>query len=450
MGRIWRGNIPLIIRWLGPSACVLVLLAVIGCQQSNFEEADELRLTAWQLYQEGQFDRAEGEALKSLQLVEAEFGMDHPTRASVLNVLAKIYDKQFRHAEAESLFLIAVDIDEKWPNTRKSNFATILYNLGEHYKAGQEPRKAVPYLIRSLDLREEAFGPVHRLVAMSTGALARAYYSLGELDSALSLLERTLKINQETLPSNHINITSTLQTLGAVLIKKGELDSGEVLLQRALSRDIETYGVNHANTANCYYKLGFLFVTRRNIQRGEEALRTGLDIMIEAAPEDTAAIIAFLLGLSTCRINQSRFEDADSLLIEALSHATAKFGENHPVLINILMLLGDLQKDRGQHEDAEAVWRKIVFLLLRHEPSSERPTSALHILGEMCYLNGHLEAADSCFEQAISRLEVSDEPDNEKLARWMREYAALLLELNHSEKALAYQKRAEYILQGQQ
>jgi tetratricopeptide (TPR) repeat protein len=85
---------------------------------------------------------------------------------------------------------------------RRSVFANILRDLGEH----QEARKQIELALES-DLRQ--LGPDHPNVAVRRGNLARILFVLNERHEALRQIEQALEIFRKKLPAGHPHIQNT-------------------------------------------------------------------------------------------------------------------------------------------------------------------------------------------------------------------------------------------------
>jgi len=73
----------------------------------------ELDNEVTQLYRNGEYAEAVGVAEESVHVGEATVGDESPALASSLNLLALLYDKQGRYADAEPLLKRALAINEK-------------------------------------------------------------------------------------------------------------------------------------------------------------------------------------------------------------------------------------------------------------------------------------------------------------------------------------------------
>ncbi len=94
------------------------------------------------LYQAGRYDEALPFWKKALELVQREFGPEHPSTANLLNNLAGVYQAQGRYAEAEPLYKRSLAIREntlgaEHPDVAESleNYSALLRETGRGSEA---------------------------------------------------------------------------------------------------------------------------------------------------------------------------------------------------------------------------------------------------------------------------------------------------------------------------
>jgi tetratricopeptide (TPR) repeat protein len=158
---------------------------------------------AMELFRAGRFEASVPYFQRELDKAEARLGPDDPTIAVELNNLAEAYRSLGRLDQAETLYLRAVELDEKAGPSNAEGLATSLNNLALVHRAQGRLEDAERINLRSLNLLEDALGPSHPNVARSLNNLAAVYRSQGNPDQARPLLERAVAIAETTLgPKN--------------------------------------------------------------------------------------------------------------------------------------------------------------------------------------------------------------------------------------------------------
>src|SRR5438046_1686563 len=104
--------------------------------------------------------------------------------------------EQKRYAEAESLFLDALKEAESF-GEKDRRLSASLNDLASFYQVQGEYRKALPYHLRTISIREKESGPVNVELAGSLNALSILYRKLGMYREAESASERALGIYEQ-------------------------------------------------------------------------------------------------------------------------------------------------------------------------------------------------------------------------------------------------------------
>ena len=164
------------------------------------------------LYEAGRYEQAIPLWRKALELVEREFGLDHPTTATLLNNLAELYSAQGRYAEAEPLYQRALAVWEKALGPNDPLGATSLNNLAGLYHALARYGEVEPLYQRALAIREKALGPDHPDVAQSLNDLAGFYRTQRRYANSEPLYKRALTIYETTLGPGHPDTAMALET----------------------------------------------------------------------------------------------------------------------------------------------------------------------------------------------------------------------------------------------
>jgi serine/threonine protein kinase/Tfp pilus assembly protein PilF len=160
--------------------------------------------------------------------------------------------------------------------------------------------------------------------------------------------------------------------------------------------------------------LGQVYRNSGSFEEADTLLQRALAIRrSSAAPEDLAET---LNSLGLLRVEQGRFEAAESLLIEALSSYRVGLGEDHNLVAGVLNNLGTLYIHMGDLDRAGDHIGWSLGIQRRLGAESESFTQSLMNLGGIRQRQGDLEAADSLFGQALEIYRRTLEPDHPQIA----------------------------------
>jgi CHAT domain-containing protein len=147
---------------------------------------------------EGRYAEAEPLFKRSLSLRESgpwllrSYNPDDPEIAGTLASLGSLYAQQGRYAEAEPLFKQTLAMLEKVLGPGSAAVAGALDGLAGLYRTEKRYADAEPLFKRSLAIREKELGPEHPAVARSQNNLASIYMVQGRNAEALPLVQQVI------------------------------------------------------------------------------------------------------------------------------------------------------------------------------------------------------------------------------------------------------------------
>src|SRR4051812_3438652 len=133
-----------------------------------------------------------------------------------------------------------------------------------------------------------------------------------------------------------------------------------------------------------------------------DAFRKALEIGDQTLGADSPDLILILNDLTRLYLKQSRFADAEPLLLRLLEMKRSK-GEHHPEVATVLASLAGVRQSLGRHESAEQLWRRV--LEIREStlaPNHFAIATALEHLGDACAARGNIREALPAFQRAFT------------------------------------------------
>jgi tetratricopeptide (TPR) repeat protein len=147
-----------------------------------------------QLLESGDHAAALVEAQKFEATVKAQFGIDHPSYAYALSLLASIYLGQQKLDEAEALYRRAMAIHEKVLGADHPDVAHSLTLLSLVYSLQRKFGEAEGGLRRALEIQTRALGDSDISVGATLMALASTCLAQGRREEADALHERGMSV----------------------------------------------------------------------------------------------------------------------------------------------------------------------------------------------------------------------------------------------------------------
>ncbi len=178
-----------------------------------------------------------------------------PENLKILNLLARFYEGNDKHAEAEKIYNKMVKADPENPTAKQL--------LSNFYRKRRQPEKAISIL-------EEAVTQSPEDLSLKT-MLAALYMDTNKLDKAEPLITSVLNTKEEEIKKD---------------IKKEKLDAqflkGKLLFlkkdMKSASKHLDEITRDHPEHAGAHYYRGLVFLSENRIEEGKSALITSLGI----------------------------------------------------------------------------------------------------------------------------------------------------------------------------
>ena len=216
------------------------------------------------LLNSGQFDAAEAELERAVQLAEAAVGKQHHLTSASLIDLANVYQQRGRLTEAEAIQRRAIDVFNQTVGPRHPDTGLALNNLGNTLADQGRYEDAAQTYAKALKIREDALGPKHPDVGQTLNNMSGMWMIMGEYEQADRDLKRSLEIRRAAVGDEHPAVARTLSNLGEIASAAGRVDDALVYHRQALAIREARLGPSHPETAISTYNLGI-----NALERGE-------------------------------------------------------------------------------------------------------------------------------------------------------------------------------------
>ena len=150
-----------------------------------------------------------------------------------LHKLAVAYHTQKRYEEAEHLYQQALAALIAADNSRNSEYAKLLNNLGRLYFEQNRYKEAAPLYARSLAFVEESLGRDHPKVARRLVNLADLYFATGKHSEADACYRRAISIEEREFGPKHSTTVGRLRAYAKMLRKMDKTAEAEAVEARA-------------------------------------------------------------------------------------------------------------------------------------------------------------------------------------------------------------------------
>lgn len=315
----------------------------------------------------------------------------------------------------------------------------LLAALANFHHLADQPREAIPYLQRSIQLREQ-FPALHNDQADSLSQLADLHIELGTRGEALTLIRREVELRRRHTPPN--------EALLAALCKLLSLNLEEPAMAQPLRRDISATAailkqevvakMAHEASINVSHLLG-----EGNVRAAWSAAETAALLGAAAhGPEDDITFI-YRGNLAEVLRRNGHLEEAETQFLQLITDEGKR--ENgaeglHAACGNLALLYDQC----GRPEDAAQMRARQMELLQESDANTGSRFNALNNLAVSQSSAGDHPTAANTFANALALAPEGDGIDPRVWADTLNNYASTLINLKRlSDAGRIYQKVLE-------
>lgn len=312
------------------------------------------------LYQAGcyvgeraQHSQAERFFLQSLALYKNVMGPEHSNVAKNLDILGITSYHQGKYVQAESFFLLALDLRDKLLD--EAELAESINNLAMLYLDQGKYFQAEPLARRALEIWKRTLKPEHPLVASGYSNLGLVYYIQEKYALAEPLYQQALTIRTQTLEPEHPDVIVSLNNLGALYRNQGKYAEAEPLLKRALVIREQILEPGHPDVATSMSNLGQLYYAQGKYAEAEPLLKQALVIREQTLGSEHPDVAMSLHKLALLYKTQGEYAQAEPLLRRALTIRKQTLEPGHSDVDDSLGHYTDLLRKTNRSNEAEAL-----------------------------------------------------------------------------------------------
>jgi tetratricopeptide (TPR) repeat protein len=301
---------------------------------------------------------------RAAEIMEAEYGPEHPAMAFVLTDLGGTLNALGDHAGAQVQHERALAIDEAALGAEHPEIARILTNLSNVLRDLGDFAGARARLERALAIFEASYGREHPELALVLDSLGNLLADLGDPTGAQVQQERALSIAEAAHGSEHPNVAIILSHLASRSRDLGDVRGARIRHERALAILESSYGPEHPEVADALTNLGNVLSDLGDFVGARAKYERALSIdQVVFGPQHGGSALT-LRNLSLVQLKLGGQSQARVLIERALVISKIAYGSDHPevalTLVNFAAVLTDLgvfAEARVQLKQAHAIFK---------------------------------------------------------------------------------------------
>ena len=324
--------------------------------------------------------------LRHIAKQEAKFGTESEEVAVALNTLARLICEYEEPVDAVPYIERSIAIREalKGPES-------ILPALDDWIKKDPGSFELIePFLLKRLAIEADILGELDPRIADQCDGIAARYRGHRQWQEARTFLERSLAIREKLDGVDRAEVTATLDALVDVCLRSNDRESADRYLERCLEALERVFGSGSKEVAAALVSLAIVYANSGKLQkRGVKAaairksspmFATGLSIKEELFGADSLEVRKALEAMARSYLDCGEFSQAEPLLQRLLSIGERVYGNDAAALLWILVELAE-----GYAKKASA----------RAEPLMKRGFEVMRVLLDARNPTWHLEMTDA-------------------------------------------------------
>ncbi len=376
----------------------------------------------------GEYDFAEPNLLRSLELSEQTLGPEHEDVAACLESQAQLLHEMGKLADAERLFRRAVVMNQVRLGNDHLRTAKSKALLAGLLKAEEKLDEATALYDDALAIERRQ--PGHEVeVARILNDLAQVLSTEGKVEEAERQFLEAISIQHRVLGTSHPDLANTLHNFAILLTSKGEREEAETVFRQVVAMWRELLGNQHPFLAASLVNLGVILKDQGKLDEAEPIYREAIEIQRSALGDNHPDLGATLYNFAKLLQAENNSQAAEPILRQALAIHRKSLPDGHPTIAAILCGLGSVLTDLDQPREAEPLLKEAVSIYEQAAAQGDwRQNQAKSLLGAAVLKQHRFAEAEGLLLESYNKLKddpaVSKDRSHQALARLVRLYEA--------------------------
>ncbi len=302
----------------------------------------------------------------AFETMRTRLGEDHPDVAGVMAKVAMLYRRQVNYADAERLYLRALEILHNAGLEGEADAGRVHRDLANLYRVQGRFVEAQEHAERALAILESALRPEHAEVVNSLIALAGITFRQDDPATAANHLARALDLHRKVAGELDLLAGSIYGNLGTLRLETGALAEAGPLLDRALELHEQFLTEPNQRIASLLVSMSNLARAQDDYDQAEQLLRRALDNYERSLGSEHDLVANCLYHLGLVVFDQGRPGEAERLLRRSLAIRESVFAPDHHFVAESLRGLGELHAGLGRQAEAERFYARALAIWEQH------------------------------------------------------------------------------------
>jgi tetratricopeptide (TPR) repeat protein len=399
-------------------------LASVKYQVKEFSEAFEFNSKALEIYQQQlgrhlrvaatydslgncyskqkKYEEAYNSYDSGLQLRIELFGPDHINISESYLALANYFTEKEDYENAikfnkKSLMIYTRSLNEH------PEIASILSDIGTAYRDKGEYDSAMPYYVKSLNMRIKLFGPENLAVGNSNYLIGINYHEKGEYNSAIQHYEIALELYLKLLGENRSKIANVYEVIGNAYYCLSNFPKAMENYCKTLKIREVCFSGDNALLGDSYYNIGRVLRRQGNAQKAVENYEKSLEIYIRSIGEDRTEVASVYEAIGNSHKGDGKYSLAMEFYYKSLNIRENLLGSNHKVVAQSYYNIGLVHFCLKEYKKALDCYLKVIKIYQKIYGYNHTMVSTAHeTIGEVYRAVCDFEKAKIHFKMAYT------------------------------------------------
>ena len=328
--------------------------------EAHKETLELMNRMAILLKSRGDYAQAESMYLQAIELLQQAGRKGASRLAMVMVNLAELTRTRGLLEKAETIARQALALQEKVKGSWHMSTWLAINNLASILRSRGAYKEAVELHTRALRIVRRRRGFEHKDTSISLNNLGGLFQTLGQKVEAEKAYRSALKIREKLLGQDHIMTNTARNNLAVQLKLTGQLDEAEVLYRQVLTSLERQLTPGHASLGTCAHNLGALLLAKGNLIEAGEWLDQAMTIRQDKLGNEHADVASTLNVQAKLRQAFGLDNEALSMRFQALAILQKKLGSQHREALNTLEQIAKLHEKLNQMKEAEEALKQLL------------------------------------------------------------------------------------------
>jgi CHAT domain-containing protein/tetratricopeptide (TPR) repeat protein len=338
-------------------------------------------------------------------------------------------ETDFNNSEFEACIKAASEIEKLAVNRADTIGANSYYYLGESYNQLGHLDKALAFFEKEKSVRAQLQNVDALSYSNSLYNLMYVSLQAGKYSKAGQYADELVVVDKKVHDISGADYAATIYSVADIYIQLNRFDDAEKILKSTIKRQ----PANSIGVGTLYNRLGDLYTYIGQFSKAQEALETSLNILFDAAGENSAEYVSAAINLGSLYMSQGKFPDAEEIFEVALNQINPSEYAYTTVLNNQALVYQSL----GQLDKSENIFQKIKILDSAAYGTSH-PSYAITLsnLGQVLNAERKYKDAEVVIKAALDILKKNNEVNTSSYAIKLNNLARVYMESGQPEKAI--------------